>query len=110
MMNVTIDLKILALAILCIALIVLIIYAIVLLRRLLVTVNHANKILSDMEVASGILAERSQDIDGVIEDVTESVTTIKCAVKEKQTALSATSSVVKAIISIMNALGGSEQE
>ena len=109
-MNVTIDLKMLALAILFIALIVLVVYAIVLIRRLLVTVNHANKILEDMEVASSILAERSQDIDEVIGNVTESVTTIKCAVKEKQTALSATSSVVKAIISIMNALGGSEKE
>ena len=68
-MDVTIDIKTFFVLLVLIALVVLIIYGIILLRRLLVTVDHANKVLEDVEVISAIAATRSEDLDGIIDNV-----------------------------------------
>ncbi len=72
-MNVTIDLKTLLIILVLIALVVLIIYAIFMVRKLLVTLEHTNKILSDFETVSEIAASRSEDLDGIIENVSGAV-------------------------------------
>ncbi len=68
-MDVTIDIKTLLIVLVLIALLVLIIYGIILLRKLLVTADRANKVLEDVEVISEIAASRSEDLDGIIDNV-----------------------------------------
>ncbi len=68
-MDVTIDLKAFFFVLVMIALIVLIIFTILLVRKLMVTLEHTNKVLEDFEVVSEIAAARSQDADNIISDV-----------------------------------------
>lgn len=103
-MNVTVDLKTLGFILLIIAALILIIYLILLVRKLLVTLDHANKILVDLEDVSDIASRRGKEVDGVIGDVTDSVGSLAGAVKDKQNVVQATSSVVRAIASVKNAV------
>lgn len=99
-MNVTIDLKVLAIIVVAIAVVVLVAYIIQTLKKLMVTLDHTNKILEDVEVVSEIAAERSKDIDGIITDVSGSVTTISETLKGHQSTLAALTSLVNAVASI----------
>lgn len=105
-MNVTIDIRILALALVAIAVIALIVYLIMLVKKLLVTLDHANKILADVEVVSEIASTRSKEVDQLIGDVTDSADALAKACKEKQNVVKATTSVVKAAVSVKNAISG----
>ena len=109
-MNVTIDIKMLAIVVLVIALVVLIVYLIKALKKLIATLDHANTILEDVEVVAGIAAERSKDIDGIIDNVSTSVSDMSEAIKGKQNIVSATSSVVKAIAAVKNAWDKKEEK
>ncbi|MBQ0078975.1 MAG: hypothetical protein KBS66_03655 [Eubacterium sp.] len=109
-MNVTIDIKLLGFALIVIAVLVLIVFLIQLVRKLLVTLDHANKILADVEVVSEIASERTQDINGIVGDVAESAGALAKAAKEKQNVIQATTSVVKAVVSVKNAIGGDEKD
>ena len=62
-MNVTIDIKALAIIAIAVAVVVLAVYVVMLLKKLMVTLEHTNKILEDVEVVSEIAANRSKDID-----------------------------------------------
>lgn len=99
-MSVTLDLQTLLIALVLIALIVLIIYVIVLIKRLFVTLTHLDKVLEDCEVVSGIAAERSQDLDGIISNVSGTVADLSDAVKGNQTTVSAIASIAKSAASI----------
>ena len=79
-MSVTLDLKTLLIALVLIALIILIIYAILAVRKLLVTLDHTNKVLEDVEVVSAIASARSQDVDGIITNVSSTVADLSDAV------------------------------
>ena len=103
-MNVTIDLKILALLIISIAVVVLIIYLIQVMRRLLVTLDKTNKILTDAEIISDIAANRSKDVDGIISNVSESVASVSEAVKGNKNAFAAAAAVAKAVMAVKNAV------
>lgn len=96
-MSVTVDIKVLAFIVIAIALVVLIVYLIQLMRKLLVTVEHTNKILKDVEVVSAIVSERSKDVDGIIGDVTDSVSAFAEAVKGRQNIVAAIASLAKSI-------------
>ena len=109
-MNVTIDLKILALAIISIALVVLIIYLIQVMRRLLVTLDKTNKILADAEIISDIAANRSKDVDGIISNVSESVASVSEAVKGNKNAFAAAAAVAKAVMAVKNAVTKEEKK
>ena len=109
-MNVTIDLKILALAIISIALVVLIIYLIQVMRRLLVTLDKTNKILADAEIISDIAANRSKDVDGIISNVSESVASVSEAVKGNKNAFAAAAAVAKAVMAVKNAVTKEEEK
>lgn len=102
-MNVTIDLKNLALVIIAIALVVLIIYLIQVMRKLLVTLNQTNKILADVETISEIAANRSKDVDGIISNVSESVSSVSEAVKGNQNVFAAAAAIIKAVFAVKNA-------
>ena len=108
-MNVTIDLKILALVIISIALVVLIIYLIQVMRRLLVTLDKTNKILTDAEIISDIAANRSKDVDGIISNVSESVASVSEAVKGNKNAFAAAAAVAKAVMAVKNAVTKEEE-
>lgn len=109
-MNVTIDLKILALVIISIALVVLIVYLIQVMRKLLVTLDKANKILADAEVISDIAANRSKEVDGIISNVSESVASVSEAVKGNKNAFAAAAAVVKAAMAVRNAVTKEEEK
>ncbi|MBE6046212.1 MAG: hypothetical protein E7221_05875 [Clostridiales bacterium] len=99
-MSVTLDLKTLLIALVLIALIILIIYAILAVRKLLVTLDHTNKVLEDVEVVSAIASARSQDVDGIITNVSSTVADLSDAVKGNQGTMSAVASIVKSAASI----------
>lgn len=103
-MNVTIDIKVLAIIVIVIAVVVLVAYLVKLLKKLMVTLDHTNKILADVEVVSEIAADRSKEVDGIITNVSESVSELSAAIKGKQNIVSAATSVVKAIAAVKNAL------
>ena len=109
-MNVTIDLKILALVIISIALVVLIIYLIQVMRRLLVTLDKTNKILADAEIILDIAANRSKDVDGIISNVSESVASVSEAVKGNKNAFAAAAAVAKAVMAVKNAVTKEEEK
>lgn len=99
-MKMMIDLKILALIVIMIAVIVLVIYLVRLLKKLMITLEHANKILEDVEVVSDIAANRSKDLDGIIGNVSESASELSAAIKGNQNIVSAATSVVKAVAAV----------
>lgn len=98
-MNVTIDFKTFLILLVLIALIVLIIYGILLLRKLLVTLEHANRVLEDVEVVSEIAAARSSDLDGIIENVSDAASGLSDAMADKSLVTTA-GSVAKAAASL----------
>lgn len=104
MMSVTIDIKVLALAAIFIALLILIIYMIKLMRKLLVTVEHTNKILEDVEVVSDIAADRSKDVDDMISNVSESVASVRDALNGRESIFTALTSFVKSLVMLKNAV------
>ena len=99
-MSVTLDLKTLLIALVLIAVIILIIYLIVMIKKLYVTIEHANKVLEDAEVVSGIAAERSQDLDNIITNVSGTVSDLSDAVKGNESTVSAIASIAKSAASI----------
>ena len=109
-MNITIDLKILALFIVVIAVVVLAVYVVKVLKRLMITLEHTNKILEDVEVVSDIAANRSRDLDGIIENVSESASSLSEAVKGNQNIISAITSVIKAAAALKNVISKDDKE
>lgn len=109
-MNVTIDIKVLAIIVIAIAVVVLAAYLVKVLKKLMVTLDHTNKILEDVEIVSEIAANRSQDVDGIISNVSESVADLSASIKGKQNVISAATSVVKAVAAIKNAIDKEEKK
>ena len=75
-MDVTVDIKTLFIILVLIALVILIVYAVFVLKKLLVTLDHTNQILEDVEVISEMASSRSQDLDGIIDDVVSATSEI----------------------------------
>ena len=109
-MSVTLDIKVLAFITIAIVLVVFLIYLIQLMRKLIVTVNRTNKILEDAEVISNIAADRSKEVDGIISNVSESVSTMAAAIKEKQNIIAAVTSMVKSLVMLKNAVCDNKDE
>ena len=104
-MKMMIDLKILALIV-----VVLVIYLVRLLKKMMITLEHANKILEDVEVVSEIAANRSKDLDGIIGNVSESAAEISAAVKGNKNVVAAAASVVKAAAAVKKAVEKDKKE
>ena len=98
-----IDAKTLLVILVLIALVVLIVYAIFLIRKLMVTLDHANRVLQDVEVVSEIAATRSKDIDGIVENVSGSVSDISGAIKDREGTISAVAGIAKSVVSLKSA-------
>ena len=75
-MEITISIQELVLLILGIAAIVLLFYLIGLIKNLIETVKHANKVLEDTEIITSVAAEKAQELDGVIDDAVSSISAI----------------------------------
>ena len=109
-MSVTLDLNTLLIALVFVALIVLIIYLIVLVKKLLITVTHANKILGDLEVVSEIASERSQDVNNIITNVSGTVSDLSDAVKGNESTVSAIASIAKSAASLKGIISGDKDK
>ena len=98
---VTMDLRTILIAILLIAVIVLVVYAIIMIRKLLATLERTNDILVDVKVVSDIAATRSKAIDGLVASVTDSVATVSDSIKGNGNATNAAVSVVNTLASLV---------
>ena len=99
-----ISLKDAALVLIGAGLIMLIFYGVVVMKNLVVTVKHTNRILEDAQVVSKIAADRSRDVDKAVEDITVSVGSITSGIKGNQSTVAALTSIVNALASIKNIL------
>lgn len=101
-MVITMDLKTLGWALIIIGLLILIVFGIVFMRNLIVTIQHMNRILTDAEKISAIAAERSEQLDGLVGDVSESMGQVTEMIKGNQSIVSALTSIVNAVTSLKN--------
>ena len=102
-MSITIDLKMLILIIICIAVVVLVVYLIRCLKSLMVTLEHTNEILENVETMTDLAAKRSKDIDGIIDNVSETVSDLSDTVREKQGVISMITAIARAILAVRDA-------
>ena len=102
-MSITIDLKMLLLIIICIAVVLLVIYLIRCLKSLMVTLEHTNEILKDVEVMTDLAAKRSKDVDNIITNVSETGADISETISGKQNAISIITAIARAILAVKNA-------
>ena len=101
-MDTAITLKEAGLIIIGVGLFVLIIYCIAFMKNLIVTVKHANTILEDTKVITGVAAEKSKEVDKLIDEVASSVGSISDTIKGKQSTLSAAASIINSLASLKN--------
>ena len=88
--------------IVCIAVVVLVIYVVRFLKSLMVTLEHTNEVLKDVEVITDIAAKRSEDVDSIISDVADTVSDITETINGKQNIISTAAAIAKAVISVRN--------
>lgn len=100
----TLTLKDLILLIIGIGGIVLIIYLIILFKKLTVTIDKANKILDDTNVVTSITASRATEVNGVVDDVIGALGSVATSVKGNQSTMAAVSTLVNAIGSLRKIL------
>lgn len=96
-MTITITWEGLLLTALALAGAVLLIYLIVLVSNLIKTVKKANDILDDAKVVSEITADKAQKLDGIIDNVSESVSDVAETLKGNKNIISAATNVVNAV-------------
>ena len=108
-MDVTFDIKALLVVLVLIALIILIIYAILLLRKLLVTVDETNKVLEEVEVVTNMAAGCSEEVGGIIENVSSAAADLSDAVSGTSV-VSTVGSVAKAAASLRGIISGDDDE
>ena len=101
-MVVTMDLKAIGLGLIFQGLLILIIFCIVLIKNLITTIKHANKILEDAEQISTIAAERTVQVNGAVGDLADSLGGMAQAMKGNESLVASLGSIAKAITSIKN--------
>ncbi len=87
-----------------ICIIIALIYAIILLKNLVVSIKHTNKILEDVEEISAVAKKRVGDVDQVIDGVSDSVANVTAALKGKENLIQSLASVGKAITSLVGVI------
>ncbi|MCF0144711.1 MAG: hypothetical protein HUJ79_06435 [Firmicutes bacterium] len=108
-MNTMVDIKTVFIVIALIALIVLIVYAIFMVKKLMITLDRTNVILEDVEVISSIASERAQDVDGIITDVSVSVSEISGALKGNSSVISSVAGLAKSAVALKTAFSKEEK-
>jgi len=77
--------------------IILIAYTIAFMKNLVVTIKHTNKILEDAQVVTKITAERSKEVDKMIDGAVSSVSVITESFKGNQSKLTALATLINTI-------------
>ena len=83
---------------------VLLVYLILLFRKLIGTLRQVDEILSDAKVVSGIASDKAQLVDGIIDDAGEAVGSITDAIRGNQSIVAAASSLVNTFSSVIGLL------
>lgn len=107
-MTVTITLKGLLLTLLAVLGMVLLIYLILLIRKLIGTLRQVDEILADAKVVSGVASDKAQKVDGIIDDAGDAVGSIVDAIKGNQSVVAAASSLVNTFSSVIGLVRGRE--
>lgn len=107
-MTVTITLKGLLLTILAALGMVLLIYLILLIRKLIGTLRQVDEILTDAKIVSGVASDKAQKVDGIIDDAGDAVESIVDAIKGNQSVVAAASSLVNTFSSVAGLVRGRE--
>ncbi|MCL1809301.1 MAG: hypothetical protein FWG42_05945 [Clostridiales bacterium] len=100
----TISFKEACLMMISVGLVVLIAYAIVVMKNLVVTVKQANKILENTEVITKVAADKSKEVDKLVSEVAASVGSVSDILKGNQSKISAFTSIINAFASLKNLL------
>lgn len=100
-MTVTITLKGVLLTIIAVLAIVVLIYIIMLLRKLISTLKQVDDILTDTQKMTAIASDRVQQVDGVMDDLGDTVTVMVDAVKGNQSIVAALTHIVDAASSFV---------
>lgn len=106
----TITLEGVLLSVLAVVGVVLMIYFIILLRKLLETLKQVDEILADAKVVSAIAADKAQKVDGIIDEAADTVGTVVNAIKGNQSMVSAATNFVNATTSLAGIMKGSEKK
>jgi uncharacterized protein YoxC len=99
-MDTTLTLNDIILLLLGIAGIVLVIFIIIFFSKLTKAVVNAGKVLDDVNVISNIAAERAQDIDDIVSDVTASAQAVAANLKGKEGVVKTVTSLVGLITAL----------
>ncbi len=100
----------LLLTVLAVAGIILLVYLILLIRKLLDTLKQVDKILLDAKVVSGIAADKANKVDGIIDGVGDTVGNVVNAIKGNQNVVKAATNFVNATSSLAGMFRKSEQK
>jgi len=109
-MEITLTVKDLGFILIVTAVLILLFYCISFMRNLIITIKHTNKVLEDTQVISAIAAERAQDINQAVEDVTTTVSGMADVIKGNQSTLAALSSIVNSLASLKNILSKKKED
>ena len=100
-MVVTLSLKDIILFILFICLIVMVIFATVLIAKIIPTVKQLNEVLKDTKEITEVAKKRVNDVDGIVDDVSISMGGVAKALKGEENLMQSLSSVSKAVTSLV---------
>ena len=103
-MSMTIDLKMLGFIVIGIALLILIIYLILLVRKAIDTLKKADVVIQDSQEITGVAAKRTKQLDGAIDDLADSITGVASAFRGKQEATKNLGTFLSALAAIKNVL------
>ena len=106
--NLTITWEGVLLSVLAIAGICLLVYLIILLKKLTETLKEVDQILADAKVISAVAADKAQKVDGIIEGAADTVGTVVNAIKGNQSMVSAATNFVNATSSFANIMKKTE--
>ncbi len=101
-MEVVLTLKDLGFILIVTCVVVLLIYCISLIKNLVVTVKHTNKILEDTQIITDIAAERTKEVNEAVGDLSGAIGGIAEAIKGNQSIAAALSTLVNSINSLKN--------
>ena len=108
--NLTITWEGVLLSVLAIAGICLLVYLIILLRKVIETLREVDQILADAKVISAVAADKAQKVDGIIDGAADTVGTVVNAIKGNQSMVSAATNFVNATSSFANIMKKTEHK
>ena len=105
-MEITFTLKDAGLFLIILAIIILLVYLIIMVRNLIPTIKHTQKLTEDAAAITAIARKRTEEVDGVLDDVKDSVSGVASALKGKESIIKSLSAVAKAISSLIGLFKG----